>query len=437
MQHFLRNFCSRSNRFWVSWVKWSEWLTGRSCQGIDDASSANSTAPEGEKNATKAGFDRGSWVVSEKTAEDSSSPLSASICCSTFWWNVSTTSFSPRANMQTAAFSWRLILLWFCVKTNPFALQSLLGASQAIVILNFSSFSNAMQTCKWYIGSPLLMVLVLVHSRIFFGNWVFRAFLASCATAFDHALAKLNIDLGFKMKVPSTTRADTTVEVRGHRETRLETWLDCFTCETPCDQVYIGIYFRYTLCTFHGKTLSDERVILWSTILYDCVCQKGSFCFGSSPFADFPWQLRQLCVQAVPPHLIMWGSENDNLGCTAGASDGPCVAYRIVRVNSFTLRTRTVFQTWLHHDAETISEILVQRWGFLHFGFVTDAPFCHHSNSTCTLPHRFLANTLWCCLHHGSLWSMPRTMPPGTKAPSLLYCRFTTTTTTTTNQRFS
>ena len=259
MQHFLRNFCSRSNRFWVSWVKWSEWLTGRSCQGIDDASSANSTAPEGEKSATKAGFDRGSWVVSEKTTEDSSSPLSASICCSTFWWNVSTTSFSPRANMQTAAFSWRLILLWFCVKTNPFALQSLLGASRAIVILNFSSFSNAMQTCKWYIGSPLLMVLVLVHSRIFFGNWVFRAFLASCATAFDHALAKLNIDLGFKMKVSSTTRADTTVEVRGHRETRLETWLDCFTC----DQVYIGIYFRYTLL----KYISWQNPVGWKSHL--------------------------------------------------------------------------------------------------------------------------------------------------------------------------
>ena len=65
------------------------------------------------------------------------------------------------------------------------------------------------------------MVLVLVHSHIFLGNYVFRAFLASCATPFDHALAKFEFGFGFKMKASTTMPSETTLEVRGHRETRL------------------------------------------------------------------------------------------------------------------------------------------------------------------------------------------------------------------------
>ena len=41
-------------------------------------------------------------------------------------------------------------------------------------------------------------VLVLVHSPIFFGGYVFRAFLASCATPFDHTLAKFEFRFGFQ-----------------------------------------------------------------------------------------------------------------------------------------------------------------------------------------------------------------------------------------------
>ena len=177
-----------------------------------------STAP-----AAKAGFDRGSWVVSEKTAEDSSSHFLLRFAVPHFWWNVSTRmdwlvrmpNFSPRANMQTAAFSWPFILLvWFCVKTNPFALQSLLGASRAIVILNFSSFSNAMQTCKWYIGNLVQMVLVLVHSQNFLGNYVF------CATPFDHVLAKFEFGFGFQDEGVFNDAFGDNPRGHGHRETK-------------------------------------------------------------------------------------------------------------------------------------------------------------------------------------------------------------------------
>ena len=41
-------------------------------------------------------------------------------------------------------------------------------------------------------------VLVLLHSQIFFGIRAFRAFLAICATPFDHALAKFEFRFGFQ-----------------------------------------------------------------------------------------------------------------------------------------------------------------------------------------------------------------------------------------------
>ena len=94
-------------------------------------------------------------------------------------------------------------------------------------------------------------------------------------------LRSLNLDLGFKMKASTTMPSETTLEVRGHRETRL---------------IYIHAVRRtlaYISGTFHVHFMSKPCrikvawlfqllwVILWSTWLHDCayirICQRGSF----------------------------------------------------------------------------------------------------------------------------------------------------------------
>ena len=64
------------------------------------------------------------------------------------------------------------------------------------------------------------MVLVLVHSQIFLGNYVFRAFLASCATPFDHALAKFEFGFGFQDEGVFNDAFGDNPRGHGHRETK-------------------------------------------------------------------------------------------------------------------------------------------------------------------------------------------------------------------------
>ena len=45
--------------------------------------------------------------------------------------------------------------LIFCEHGPLFFTQLASEPARAIVILNFSSFSNAIQTCKWYLGNLL------------------------------------------------------------------------------------------------------------------------------------------------------------------------------------------------------------------------------------------------------------------------------------------
>ena len=101
---------------------------------------------------------------------------------------------NPKANMQTAAFSWRFIYhdlssagheadveidrLILCENGPLFLLA--LEPAEAIVILNFSSISNALQTCKWYLGN---------------------------------LLRSLKFDLGFKMQVSTAMPLQTSLEV--------------------------------------------------------------------------------------------------------------------------------------------------------------------------------------------------------------------------------
>ena len=123
----------------------------------------------------------------------------------------------PKANMQTAACSWRfldikLMLKWifrFCVIMHPFLYKACLWACGGCWHSQFQQIFQCNAGMQWYLGNLLQMVLGHVHSRISFGNWVFRAFLASCATPFDHAFAKFEFWFGFQDEgVNNDTRQD-------------------------------------------------------------------------------------------------------------------------------------------------------------------------------------------------------------------------------------
>ena len=173
--------------------------------------------------------------------------------------------------------------MWLC---TLFSTKLAFEPAGAVDILNFSRFSNAMQacngileiSCKWFwVMSIREFHLVIECSEL------------SSQAVPPHLimlLRSLNFDLVFKMKVSTTTRAKTSVEVRGHRETKL--------LYTPS-----GVHFHTFQVHFMAKPCRMKVtwlfqllwVILWSTWLYDCVCQKGSFCFGSSPFGNYVFKM--------------------------------------------------------------------------------------------------------------------------------------------------
>ena len=152
-----------------------------------------STAP-----ATKAGFDRGSWVVSPFTerafVRRQLKILLPTFCfrfaVPHFWWNVSTgmdwcwfrcqipaqeptckpqpfhgdlSSSGHKADVEIDR------LIFFVKRTPLFFTKLALKPAGAIDILNFSSLSNAMQTCKYQMVSWKSLVKFEWSLKLWFG----------------------------------------------------------------------------------------------------------------------------------------------------------------------------------------------------------------------------------------------------------------------------